>query len=70
MNYCIGNVNIVIIVSVNRTTPNIKFETISLEISSLRYQRRSSESPTNTNHMAEAWTECSLSVKSPWTEPR
>ncbi|KGO49249.1 hypothetical protein PEX2_031590 [Penicillium expansum] len=34
-----GDVNLVIIVSINRTTPNIKFEAVSLDISSLRHQR-------------------------------
>ncbi|KAJ5189340.1 hypothetical protein N7491_005674 [Penicillium cf. griseofulvum] len=35
-----GAVNLVIIVSINRTTPNIKFETVLLDISSLRPQLR------------------------------
>lgn len=34
-----SDVNLVIIVSINRTTPNIKFEAVSLDISSLRHQR-------------------------------
>ncbi|KAJ5826681.1 hypothetical protein N7447_003444 [Penicillium robsamsonii] len=34
-----GDVNLVIIVSINRTTPSIKFEAVSLDISSLRHQR-------------------------------